>query len=51
MTPQVGSTINCGGAYALSAQQPHVQSYAVAMDQVRLTFPFGCFPFFRPFLL
>jgi hypothetical protein len=30
----VGSTINCGGAYALSAQQPHVQSYAVAMDQV-----------------
>lgn len=32
----VGSTINCGGAYALSAQQPHVQSYAVAMDQVGL---------------
>jgi hypothetical protein len=31
----VGSTINCGGAYALSAQQPHIQSYAVAMDQVR----------------
>ena len=31
----VGSTINCGGAYALSAQQPHIQSYAVATDQVR----------------
>ena len=31
----VGSTINCGGAYTISEMQPHVQSYAVAMDQVR----------------
>lgn len=32
----VGSTINCGGAYKISEMQPHVQSYAVAMDKARL---------------
>ncbi len=49
----VGATINCGGAYALSAQQPHVQSYAVAMDQVLsgCRFKFPCrFSRQRPFL-
>lgn len=42
----VGATINCGGAYALSAQQPHVQSYAVAMDQVLFRWPFKFAPWF-----
>lgn len=34
---KLGSTIDCGGAHALSAQQPHVPVFgaAVAMDHVR----------------
>jgi len=31
----VGATINCGGGYLHPQPQPHVQSYVVAMDQVR----------------
>ena len=30
----VGATINCGGGYFHPDPQPHVQSYAVAMDAV-----------------
>lgn len=30
----VGATINCGGGYFHPDPQPHVQSYAVAMDTV-----------------
>lgn len=34
-TKLVGSTINCGGAYTISEMQPHIQSYALALDQAR----------------
>ena len=32
----VGATINCGGGYFHPNPQPHVQSYAIATDQVGL---------------